>query len=61
MLQSDATPAEIAMSLGMKYEAAIKAIQRVRPRVALLLGSQQRPKAEDLRMRERISRKNGPD
>ena len=57
MLQSDATPAEIAMSLGMKYEAAIKAIQRVRARVALLLGSQ----AEDLRMRERISRKNGPD
>ena len=35
LLQSDATPAEVAMTLGMKYEAAIKAIQRVRARVAL--------------------------
>ena len=37
LLQSDATPAEVAMTLGMKYEAAIKAIQRVRARVALCL------------------------
>ena len=44
MLQSDATPAEIAMSLGMKYEAAIKAIQRVRARVAICLGAAQHEK-----------------
>ena len=37
LLQSDATPAEVAMTLGMKYEAATKAIQRVRARVALCL------------------------
>jgi hypothetical protein len=61
LLQLDATPAEVAMTPAMKYEAAIKAIQRVRARVALLPGGQQRPKAEELRMRERTSRKNGPD
>jgi hypothetical protein len=37
LLQSDASPAEVAMTLGMKYEAATKAIQRVRARVALCL------------------------
>ena len=37
LLQSDATPAEVAMALGMKYEAATKAIQRVRARVAICL------------------------
>jgi DNA-directed RNA polymerase specialized sigma24 family protein len=37
LLQSDASPAEVAMSLGLKYEAAMKAIQRVRARVALCL------------------------
>jgi hypothetical protein len=37
LLQSDATPAEVAMTLNLKYEAAIKAIQRVRARVALCL------------------------
>ena len=37
LLQSDATPAEVAMTLGMKYEAATKAIQRVRARVAQCL------------------------
>src|SRR5580704_16183086 len=39
LLQSEATPAEVAMILGMKYEAATKAIQRVRARVAICLGA----------------------
>ena len=44
LLQLDATPAEVAMTLGMKYEAAIKAIQRVRARVAICLGAAQHEK-----------------
>jgi len=44
LLQSDATPAEVAMILGMKYEAATKAIQRVRARVAMCLGAAQHEK-----------------
>jgi len=41
LLQSDATPAEVAMILGMKSGAATKAIQRVRARVAICLGATQ--------------------
>jgi len=41
LLQSDATPAEVAMTLNLKYGAAAKAIQRVRARVALCLGAAQ--------------------
>jgi DNA-directed RNA polymerase specialized sigma24 family protein len=44
LLQSDATPAEVAVALGMKYEAAAKAIQRVRARVAICLGAAQHEK-----------------
>ena len=44
LLQSDATPAEVAMTLGMKYEAATKAIQRVRARAAICLGAAQHEK-----------------
>ena len=44
LLQSDATPAEVAMALGIKYEAATKAIQRVRARVAICLGTAQHEK-----------------
>jgi hypothetical protein len=44
LLQSDATPTEVAMILGMKYEAATKAIQRVRARVAICLGETQHEK-----------------
>jgi DNA-directed RNA polymerase specialized sigma24 family protein len=44
LLQLDATPAEVAMTLGMKYEAATKAIQRVRARVAICLGVAQHEK-----------------
>lgn len=44
LLQSDATPAEIAMILGMKYEAASKATQRVRARVVMCIGDAQHEK-----------------
>jgi DNA-directed RNA polymerase specialized sigma24 family protein len=44
LLQSDATPAEVAITLGIKYEAATKAIQRVRARVSICLGATQHEK-----------------
>lgn len=37
LLQSGASPAEVGMSLGIKYEAAKKAIERLRQRVAACL------------------------